>query len=194
MEDYAMLPNIKRHSVVVAQVALQLIDGFAENEIRPSFVPDRNLILAGALLHDIAKTPCLKNGCDHAREGAEICLQLGFPEIASIVEEHVVLNDHDAARRNQGMFNAREIIYYADKRVRHEEIVSLEERLEYILEHYGNGDPVMHRLIRINFDKCVELEKHLFAFLPFSFDMLAEKIVNAAHDSPFSFISDQDNL
>ena len=54
MEDYAMLPNIKRHSVVVAQVALQLIDGFAENEIRPSFVPDRNLILAGALLHDIA--------------------------------------------------------------------------------------------------------------------------------------------
>jgi len=194
MEDYAMLPNIRRHSAVVAQVALLLSNGFEENEIRPSFLPNRNLIIAGALLHDIAKTPCLKSGCDHAREGARICLQLGYPEIASIVEEHVILKDHDAERRHQGMFNAREIIYYADKRVRHEEIVSLDDRLEYILEHYGNGDPGMHHLIRINFDKCVELEKHLFAFLPFSFDTLAEKVVKAAHDPAFSLIIDQDNL
>ena len=190
MEDYVMLPNIRRHSIVVAQVALLLVEGFDENEIRPSIIPDRDLIAAGALLHDIAKTLCLKNGCDHAREGAEICLQLGYPEIASIVREHVVLKDHDAERRHQGMFNAREIIYYADKRVRHEEIVSLEDRLEYILEHYGNGDPAMYRLIRINFDQCVELEKHLFAFLPFSFNVLAEKVAQAAHDSPLSFISE----
>lgn len=194
MEDYAMLPNIKRHSVVVAQVALLLAEGFEENEIRPSFVPDKNLILAGALLHDIAKTPCLSSGCDHAREGAEICLQLGYPEIASIVREHVVLRDHDPGHRHQGIFNAREIIYYADKRVRHEEVVSLEDRLEYILEHYGNGDPGMCRLIRINFDQCVELEKHLFAFLPFSSDMLAGKVAQAALDEPFSFISNLDRL
>ena len=44
-------------------------------------------------------------------------------------------------RRRRGIFTAREIIYYADKRVRHEEIVSLDDRLEYILEHYGLGDP-----------------------------------------------------
>ena len=61
MEEYSMLPNIRRHSIVVAQVALQLIDGFAENEISPAFIPDKTLIVAGALLHDIAKTPCLKN-------------------------------------------------------------------------------------------------------------------------------------
>ena len=131
----------------------------------------------------------MKNGCDHAREGARICLQLGYPEISSIVEEHVILKEHDAERRHKGIFNAREIIYYADKRVRHEEIVSLDDRLEYILEHYGNGDSGMHRLIRINFDKCVELEKYLFAFLPFSFDALAEKVVEAAPHFPFSFFS-----
>ena len=189
-----MLPNIRRHSVVVAQIALLLVEGFHKNEIRPSLIPDRDLVAAGALLHDIAKTPCLKNGCDHARKGAEICIQLGYPEIASIVEEHVVLRDHDAARRQQGMFNAREIIYYADKRVRHEEIVSLEDRLEYILEHYGNGDPRMRHLIRLNFAQCVELEKYLFAFLPFSFAALAGKIAQAAPDSPFSIISDEKRL
>ncbi len=189
MEDYAMLPNIRRHSVVVAQVALQLIEGFRENTISPPAIPDRSLVLAGALLHDIAKTPCLEDGCDHASEGARICLELGYPEIASIVGEHVILKDHDQQRRSQGIFNAREIIYYADKRVRHEEIVNLEDRLEYILEHYGNGDPVMHRLIRINFGKCVELERFLFDFLPFSSDELPERVAQNTHDELFRHIS-----
>ncbi|HER63057.1 MAG TPA: HD domain-containing protein, partial [Desulfobacteraceae bacterium] len=153
---------------MVARAALRIIEGFDEREPVPPAIPDRSLVAAGALLHDIAKTLCLKNSCDHARKGAEICVLLGYPEIASIVEEHVVLKDHDPRRRSLGMFNAPEIIYYADKRVRHKEIVSLEDRLEYILEHYGNGDPEMHRLIRLNFDKCFELEEYLFAFLPFS--------------------------
>ena len=190
MDEYGMLPNIRRHSIVVAQVALQLIDGFDENETSPACIPDRSLIVAGALLHDIAKTPCLKNGCDHAREGAEICLQLGYPEIASIVEEHVILKDHDETRRSQGKFNAREIIYYADKRVRHEEIVSLDDRLEYILEHYGNGDPGMHKRIRINFNKCIELERYLFSFLPFSSIQLPEKVAQSSSHDFFSFVSD----
>lgn len=189
MEEYGMLPNIRRHSVVVAQVALQLIDGFQENEQAPASIPDRALIAAGALLHDIAKTPCLTNGCDHATEGAAICHELGYPEIASIVEEHVILRNHDVERRHQGLFNAREIIYYADKRVRHEEIVSLDDRLEYILEYYGNGDPGLHKLIRINFEKCVALEKHLFAYLPFTSSQLPEKVAQSTSDEFFSFIS-----
>ena len=194
MDEYAMLPNIRHHSVIVAWVALQLIEGFEENATKPSSIPDRTLITAGALLHDIAKTPCLKNSCDHALEGSIICLQLGYPDIAAIVEEHVVLKNHDPERRSQGLFTAREIIYYADKRVRHEEIVSLEERLEYILEHYGNGDPEMHRKIRINFDKCIELERYLFAFLPFSSDQLAGKVAQTSSDEFFTFISAQDGI
>lgn len=189
-----MLPNIRRHSVVVARVAVQLMEGLEENELRPASIPDRSLIVAGALLHDIAKTPCLKNGCDHAREGAEICHHLGYPEIASIVEEHVILRDHNVERRLQGEFSAKEIIYYADKRVRHEEIVSLDDRLEYILEHYGNGDPGMHELIRINFEKCVALEKYLFDFLPFSTDMLIEKVNQSPLDEFVPFISNQDRI
>lgn len=187
MEEYAMLPNIREHSIIVARVALRLIDGFCENLPSPQKVPDRTTIAAGALLHDIAKTPCLQNGCDHAAAGAEICLELGYPEIAAIVREHVILRDHDPERRRQGKFNAREIIYYADKRVRHEEIVSLDDRLEYILEHYGNSDPVMHHRIHVNFDKCVELEQYIFSFLSFSPDELAAEVAGAAGNQILSF-------
>jgi putative nucleotidyltransferase with HDIG domain len=187
MEEYAMLPNIRRHSVTVAWTALEIIDGFGAAGTLTGETPARDLVIAGALLHDIAKTPCLEDGGDHARRGAEICRELGYPEIAVIVAEHVVLGDHDPGRYRQGIFSATEIIYYADKRVRHEEIVTLEERLEYILEHYGMNDPVMHGRIRKNFDKCVQLEHFIFSFLPFSPEQLAEKVMarDAARDPAF---------
>lgn len=184
MDEYAMLPNIRRHSVMVARVALQLMEGLAKNGIAGPCLPDRALIAAGALLHDIAKTPCLQTGGDHARAGAEICARLGYPEIAAIVAEHVLLRDHDRARRKQGKFTACEIIYYADKRVRHEEIVGLEDRLDYILERYGAGEPGIERRIRENFAKCVELEHSLFSFLPFSPEQLAQLVPRQGEGTP----------
>jgi uncharacterized protein len=189
MEEYRMLPNIRRHSVIVARVARQIVEGFRESDPKPAVVPDRDLVMAGALLHDIAKTPCLRNGCDHARTGGEICRRLGYPEVAEIVEEHVLLRDHDPGRRGQGIFSAQEVIYYADKRVRHEEIVSLNQRLEYILQHYGLDDPEMHRRIRENFARCVELERFLFNFLPFTPDQLHERVVLNREGAPADFFS-----
>jgi len=132
--------------------------------------------VAGALLHDIAKTPCLADGCDHAEAGAEICRLHGYPGIARIVAEHVILQGHDPQRYRRGLFTAVEVVYYADKRVRHEEIVSLNERLDYILEHYGGNDFLLHELIRKNFARCVELERHLFSFLPFVPEQLADTV------------------
>ena len=189
MDEYAMLPNIRRHSVMVARVALQLMGGLAQNAITAPCLPDRPLVTAGALLHDIAKTPCLQTGCDHARAGAEICECLGYPEIAAIVAEHVLLRDHDCARRMQGKFTAREVIYYADKRVRHEEIVSLEVRLDYILERYGAGKPGIERRIRENFARCVELEHFLFSFLPFSPEQLAQLVLRQGEGTPAELFS-----
>ncbi len=161
-----MLNNIRHHSLVVAQLADQLLNGLADNTTQLP-LPERNLVVAGALLHDIAKTPCLNGSCDHAAVGAEICLQHGYPEVAEIVGEHVILQDYAPTRYATGHFTAREIVYYADKRVRHNHIVHLDDRLEYILDHYGKGDPDRHSLIRKNFEKCLELERYLFTFIPF---------------------------
>jgi len=175
MDEYEMLTNIRHHSLVVAKVADALLTGLAD-ESGPAPLADEKLVIAGALLHDIAKTPCLDNGCDHAAQGAEICLRHGYPEIARIVKEHVILAEHDPDRYKNGLFTAGEIVYYADKRVRHAEVVSLEERLQYIISHYGNNDPQRHALIRENFERCREMEQALFSILPFSVDKLEHRV------------------
>ena len=92
------------------------------------------------------------------------------------MEEHVILKDHNPDRNRNGIFTAREIVYYADKRVRHDEIVNLNERLDYIIEHYGNSNAKLHELIRANFNQCVQLEGSLFDFLEFFPEQLALKV------------------
>ncbi len=182
MDEYAMLPNIRRHSLLVARIA-ELLSFQLNGRITESQAPDHALCINGALLHDIAKTPCLKKGCDHAATGAEICQQHGYPEIAKIVAGHVILQDFAPARYQQGHFQAQEIVYYADKRVRHDTIVSLAERLEYIIENYGNNDDQIHGLIRENFKNCTQLEEHLFSFLDFGPEVLRHHVEQAIEQS-----------
>ena len=167
MDDFSMLENIRAHSLMVAQVAAVLLEGLRTADKTRHPLPAEDLVLAGALLHDIAKTQCLHGTCKHALVGHEICCDLGFPEIGEIVGEHVVLSDYAPGRYRQGLFNACELVYYADKRVRHDTIVSLESRLEYILERYGDNDPVKETLILANFKICREFEGLLFSFLNF---------------------------
>lgn len=166
MEQYGMLANIRHHSLVVARLATQIQEGLV------TFSPqhcqaDSWLVTSGALLHDIAKTPCLNSTCDHAKEGGAICRQHGYPEIAAIVEQHVRLWEYDTNRYACGHFTAEEIVYYADKRVRHNVVVDLDERLEYILDHYGQNNAKREGLIRDNFAMCNSFEDHLFRWLPF---------------------------
>ena len=171
MDEHGMLDNIKAHSFMVARVAEALIQAMAKGKLRHQ-LPSLDLVLAGALLHDIAKTPCLDNRCDHARLGRDICVELGYPDIGEIVREHVVLYDFAPDRYQRGNFLAKEIVYYADKRVRHNAVVSLDQRLDYIIEFYGNNDKKRHRLIRENFQRCRDMEKYLFSFLEFTADKL----------------------
>lgn len=165
-----MLDNIRAHSLMVARVACVLLQELSDSPKTKEVLASKELVLSGALLHDIAKTPCLESRCDHAKHGRDICLELGYPEVAEVVREHVILADFSLKRYNTGIFLAKELVYYADKRVRHDEIVSLDERLEYILEHYGNNDPKRHSFIRENFTKCQQLEESLFSFLMISTD------------------------
>lgn len=179
MEQHGMLANIRAHSVMVARIAEVLVDGLRSN-VSAELLPDRQLCISGALLHDIAKTPCLSSGENHAKAGAAICLEEGFPEIAEIVARHVVLPDFAPERYEAGIFSACELVYYADKRVRHDSIVSLVERLDYIIDRYGDGDLRKHEGIQDNFRKCSLLENALFARLDFAPEQLAAQIEKQA--------------
>ena len=179
-----MLDNIRAHSFVVARVAEALVDGLYRTGKSCGPLPDKEEVVSGALLHDIAKTLCIKTDCRHAEVGRQICVELGYPELSEIVSEHVVLKNFTADLYIQGVFGSKEIVYYADKRVRHDRVVSLDERLEYILERYGDHNPVKEQLIRENFNLTLDFENYLFRFLDFS----PEEVTRYFSRTPF-FVS-----
>lgn len=181
MKQHGMLANIRAHSLMVARIAELLVDGL-RNSVPAKLLPNRQLCISGALLHDIAKTPCLSSSENHAKVGASICLEKGFPEIAEIVAGHVVLPDFAPERYEAGIFSACELVYYADKRVRHDSIVSLAERLDYIIDRYGGDDLRKHEDIQNNFWKCKQLEDSLFSRLDFTPEQLATRIEQQASE------------
>jgi putative nucleotidyltransferase with HDIG domain len=154
-----MLDNIRQHSLVVARVAELIASGLIKAGV--DLALDR--IIVGALLHDIGKTICLEQGGDHALVGKEICLQRKLHEVADIVGEHVRLRDFQP----QGKISEKEIVYYADKRVNHSSVVTLDQRLHYILDRYGGNNSEICRRIRANFLQCRMVEEKLFARLDY---------------------------
>jgi putative nucleotidyltransferase with HDIG domain len=159
MERYSMLPNIRAHSIMVQKIATLLAMRLREAGENLHI----EVVTAGALMHDIGKSLCLHSKEDHAAKGAEICLENHLEEIAGIVGEHIRLKEFQKTKP----ISEREVVYYADKRVNHDSIVSLNERLDYLLVQYGKNEEWICERIRDNFRQCREVERKLFKKLPF---------------------------
>jgi len=168
MDKYEMLEHIKDHSIVVAKVAHFLARTLQDAGIGISI----RKATAGALMHDIGKTASLNSGRDHSEIGKQICLENNLSEIADIVGEHVRLKNY----RLNGRFSEKEIVFYSDKRVNHDRIVDLEERLAYILKRYGRNHQELRSAIQANFTLCKEVETKLFNKLKFRADQLAHLV------------------
>ena len=154
MRRYGMLDNIMSHSIVVAGIARHMAAGLNSAGIGVCVARTT----AGALLHDIGKTESLRTGADHADLGRRICIRHRLDEIADLVGEHILLEDHDP----DGVCTEKEIVYYADKRVKHDRVVTLDERLAYILEKYGRNSTELREAITRNFAICACVEQKLF--------------------------------
>jgi len=159
IDEQRMLANIRDHSIIVARIATRLAEELQATGHKLS-VP---LVTAAALLHDIGKTACLDSERDHAAYGREICLAHGLDELAEIVGGHVRFQDNSC-----GTFSEYDIVFYADKRVTHEQVVSLDEREVYILERYGRNDPQRLAIIREHCRSWRLVEARLFAPLGFA--------------------------
>jgi len=136
MNTYRMLPHIQAHSHMVCTVALDIARTL--NETGSRF--DSAEIEAAALLHDITKTRSLETGEDHAGTGASLLEELGFHRIAQIVREHIAPRDRGA------MLTVEELISYADKRVLHDRMVTLDERFDYLVQRYGHTEDALNRI------------------------------------------------
>jgi len=164
MDRYEMLSHIRAHSVMVARVARVIARSLKQEGMAVSI----SKATAGALLHDIGKTASLTAGGDHAEMGRRICIENQFSDVADIVGEHIKIRHY----RPEAALSEKEIVYYSDKRVNHDLIVSLDERLDYILERYGGSHELIHQRIRDNFELCRRVEVRLFDLLDFAPDSL----------------------
>jgi hypothetical protein len=109
-------------------------------------------------LHDVDKYETLQGDIRHGERGERIVLEAGYPEIAHIVKEHVL----EQILEGLSSWESK-IVFYADKRVNHAEIVSLDARFEYLFKRYGSkSKEIMGTLIKCK-PKVFELEKELFS-------------------------------
>jgi uncharacterized protein len=142
LRDNGVPDNIIGHSIVVERVALVL----SERLIDAGNSMDTALVSAGALLHDIEKMRGIREGRPHGELGAETIDRLGFPEVSPIVGQHVRLADYG----DNGGIDVAKLVNYADKRVNHEEIVTLDERFDYLFDRYGAVSPeAMERMLEM---------------------------------------------
>ena len=136
-DRYDMLDNIRAHSLLVANVATRL----AEKAVSRGFSVNVRAVRASALLHDIAKTWCLRHGGSHAELGASWVLQeTGNRIIAKGVFHHVYWPWELPVDDGGQMCSVPFFVLYADKRARHDAFVSLEIRYEDLLDRYGRSE------------------------------------------------------
>lgn len=163
-----MPEHIQAHSKLVCRVAMLLTD-----RLIAAGVPlNRPLVIASALLHDITKPRSFTTGENHSKTGGEYVADLGFPEVGHIIRQHVILDSYcedDAPSEAQ-------IVNYADKRVLHDKVVPLNDRMTYIMHRYAKTEA--HReWLRVVWDQTTALESRLFSLLQFTPDELLDEIV-----------------
>jgi len=186
IKEYHVPPHIVKHSLAVAKLAVFLAQRLTEKGI----AVDVNLVDGACLLHDIVRICDFKEldysrfkqpvtaedkakwqqlraryeGIPHEYAACDI-LKDKFPVLALTIKKH----------RYVGILNEKEkpstweekLVYYADMRVMHDEIVPLEERLTEAhrrnihfykteaqrLSTIAQVDPLIHSLEKEIFDK-----------------------------------------
>ncbi|MGB6067799.1 MAG: HD domain-containing protein [Desulfomonilaceae bacterium] len=158
LEKYSTPEHIILHSRKVWEVGKLVGEGL----LRRNHPVDLPLIRASCLLHDIGKYPCILDGTRyHDIRGKQILETEGLSSIADIVVQHVILRSEI-----EGPVKEEHVVHYADKRVVHDEVVSLEERFLYLNRTYGKSPQALERLMMMKQDTH-RLEEAIFILLDF---------------------------
>ncbi|MGC8602382.1 MAG: HD domain-containing protein [Desulfomonilaceae bacterium] len=171
LKKYSTPDHIVRHCQMVWEVG-QFI---GKSLIKENHRLDIPLLRASCLLHDIGKFTCIVSGEKHHDiVGQEILIQEGLPDVGLIVAQHVVLG----GPKNRPVAEEH-VVFYADKRVMHDKIVSLESRFVYLNETYGKTPEALNRL-SIMKQETMDIEKAIFEILKFGPEQISE--INIKHN------------
>jgi putative nucleotidyltransferase with HDIG domain len=156
MERCGMLSHIKDHSVKVTKVALHLAHALNKKGQKL----DLRLVEAASLLHDLTKSESFQTKENHAQTGSQLLKRMGYMRVGEVVAEHIRLSREN----NPSWVTEEEIVNYADKRVQHDRIVSLEERFKDLTERYGKGQEAYEQLEKLKIDTS-KIENKIFSLL-----------------------------
>lgn len=152
-DRFSMMEHIKDHSRQVAAIASELAWLEYKDENSPLF----RSVLAAALLHDLAKTYCIHHGGEHAAVGgAWVQALTKNPYLSQGVIHHVYWPGQIDLEKHFLPL----VVIYSDKRVRHDKVVSLQERFEDLIKRYGST-PTSKKQIKIAMDQGLAIEQAL---------------------------------
>ena len=163
-----MLDHIIDHSVMVSNVCFFLCRSLIPG--CPTLKAE--LAVSAALLHDITKTRSFDTNENHCETGGHMLRKMGYPEVADIIRQHVILDRYDP----DTAITEQELVNYSDKRVLHDDIVSLDQRLEYIEKRYAGCVEDFTRRFALMAAKTRTLERKIFSRLAISPGQLAGSV------------------
>lgn len=134
--------RVINHSVAVAEKAVSL----AEAANRAGAFLNLNLIVAAALLHDIAY-----NMPKHPKTAALWLRQMGMPQVAAVVENHSYLPDRVLYELDETI-----IVFLADKLLLGDRPCTIEQRYEHRMLEYA-GDPAAEEAIRARLEQAKQI-------------------------------------
>ena len=131
-QKYETPPNVIRHCQTVARLVEQVCAAYEHANVSDAtlVVINTPLARAAALLHDAKR-----HQPHHAAAAANSLEQDGYPEVANIVRHH----DFRYIVSKSLKTIEEKIVNYADKRVIHDQIVTVNERIDDLKQRYANN-------------------------------------------------------
>ena len=149
--------HIINHSLKVTKVAYIITSELMDAGVNVNC----KLVVLSSLLHDITKYQSILNrGEDHSQTGGELLRELGYPEIAEIIESHIII------KNAKNLILEKMIVFYSDKRVKHDKVVSLKERYDDLIVRYAKT-AYSEKMIRSGLERALDVEKKIFEKLKF---------------------------
>jgi len=181
-DEYHVPGNVRAHSRQTAKVAVFLAKKLNEKGIDVN----TELVEMAALLHDLTRTANFENfdmqkgatkedaefwkklkqkyGNMHHADSAANLLKEKYPEVAEVIRTHTIEN------QRKGLLGKSweiKLLNYADTRVLHDKIVSIEDRFKDTRQRHGWFFEKLHNETGIRYRDIIEenmrrLEKNIF--------------------------------
>lgn len=132
--EYKTPDHVKAHCRAVANTAVKLA-----NELnKHGYNLDIDLIKGAGLAHDVART-----GEEHWKVGADALAALGYADEAKIIRVHMFYSPFNSVDK----LNECDIVCLADRLVKEDRYVGLDERIEYILKKAPKSPEIVESIL-----------------------------------------------